>query len=585
MEGIRPSTYPARPAAALAATALAAACALLAAPALASPTQESIMMDDAELVFGTAEGVDRRMAELRSLGVDRVRVSVFWNLVAGAPGSRERPSFGKAGPAHPEGYPVAGWQRYDRIVLLARRHGLKLLFNVTSPAPLWATGTPDDGSRAEAFEPSPDDFRDFVTALGTRYSGQYVERRKRDAEDPPALQVGSFGTASSEEARHAAAEEPLPRVAVWSIWNEPNFPAWLAPQRRPDPRGRHRFPLARSAELYRGLANAAWEGLRASGHESSMVLLGETAPRGRRTRTFAVRPLEFVRELYCLDGDHRKRRGVDAAIRGCPRTPQERAHFVDDNPALFELSGWAHHPYNFGSPPDASDPQPDNAPLADLGRLTRTLDRAVGSYRVRRRLPVYLTEFGYQTNPPNPVSGVSWAEQAEWLNRAEHIAYRNRRVASMAQFLLIDTGPRTEFPPRHRRYWGSFQTGLKLADGRPKSAYRAYRLPIDVSPERRGRGVRVFGQLRAAPRGRRLTVRVQLRRHASRGWETLAKRTTRSRRGFVRATVVPPASGRLRLSWVGPHARRHRLRSRSVKVVVERAAKRAPARERRAKPD
>ena len=45
----------------------------------------------------------------------------------------------------------------------------------------------------------------------------------------------------------------------------------------------------------------------------------------------------------------------------------------------------------------------------------------------QRRIPraaanrIYLTEFGYQTNPPDDNFGVSWARQAEYLNLADYI--------------------------------------------------------------------------------------------------------------------------------------------------------------------
>ena len=39
-------------------------------------------------------------------------------------------------------------------------------------------------------------------------------------------------------------------------------------------------------------------------------------------------------------------------------------------------------------------------------------------------VPLYLTEFGYQTHPPDPL-GVSPAQQARYLNQAEYLAYRN----------------------------------------------------------------------------------------------------------------------------------------------------------------
>ena len=81
----------------------AALCSLAAAPGNvgASINQESIVMDDNELVYGSAESVETRMAEMKALGADTVRVSVFWRLVAPSPDSKDRPSFGAAARGEP----------------------------------------------------------------------------------------------------------------------------------------------------------------------------------------------------------------------------------------------------------------------------------------------------------------------------------------------------------------------------------------------------------------------------------------------------------------------------------------------------
>ena len=52
------------------------------APAGASPTQESMFQDDNLIVYGSPQVVTQTLARLKALGVDRIRVSVFWKLVA-----------------------------------------------------------------------------------------------------------------------------------------------------------------------------------------------------------------------------------------------------------------------------------------------------------------------------------------------------------------------------------------------------------------------------------------------------------------------------------------------------------------------
>ena len=75
----------------LAACALTAALsAAAAAPAMAAATQESMFQDDSLLVFKSSSSVAKTMDTLRYLGVDRLRVTVFWNLIAPNPGSRNK---------------------------------------------------------------------------------------------------------------------------------------------------------------------------------------------------------------------------------------------------------------------------------------------------------------------------------------------------------------------------------------------------------------------------------------------------------------------------------------------------------------
>src|SRR3954470_23425947 len=97
--------------------------------AQASPTQESILQDDPLVVFHSSPGaLNATFAQLHSLGVDRVRVTVFWNLVAPRPHARRQPRWGSHGGADPGKYPKHSWDRYDRIVRLATKNRLKLLF-------------------------------------------------------------------------------------------------------------------------------------------------------------------------------------------------------------------------------------------------------------------------------------------------------------------------------------------------------------------------------------------------------------------------------------------------------------------------
>ena len=360
----------------------------------------------------------------------------------------------------------------------------------------------------------------------------------------------------------------LPRVDFWSFWNEPDHPGWLVPQWHANPEGGRMVPA--SPRIYRRLVDGAWASLQATGHGRDTILLGETAPRGPRAHgmTKAIRPLEFIRELYCLNRRMKPYRGGQARARGCPDTPQGVSSFPNAHPALFDATGWAHHPYEFEAPPRRHDPVHDDVVLADLPRLTRTLDAVLNRYGRLRPLPVYLTEYGYQTNPPDPTVGVSWSRQAAYLAEGEYLAFRNPRVAAMTQFLLVDDGPLRQFPADDPRYWGAFQTGLVTYDGRRKTSYEAYKRPIYVGPRRARKGgrFRVFGRLRTAGGGEPLTVGVQFRRRGSRRFETIQTATTDNARGFVLVSVPARRSGAFRLAWHDPTGGVDYTRSVAVRV-------------------
>ena len=55
-----------------------------------------------------------------------------------------------------------------------------------------------------------------------------------------------------------------------------------------------------------------------------------------------------------------------------------------------------------------------------------------------REQRIWVTEYGYQTNPPDRIFGVSPALQARYLTQAYGIMKRNPRIDMMLWFLLRD---------------------------------------------------------------------------------------------------------------------------------------------------
>jgi hypothetical protein len=479
-----------------------------------------MFQDDRYLIDSPTPAVTRTLDALRALGVDRLRITVLWSSIAPRAGARAAP-LGFDG-SDPGAYPPAAWAPYDRVLELARARDIAVNFDVTAPGPLWAMRPgPPSVRLANHYAPSAREFGRFVLAVGRRYGGTYT---------PP------------------GAGSALPRVTYWSIWNEPNQPGWLAPQRTA-------AGAMVSARLYRGYVDAAVAALDRSGHRSDTILIGELAPEGDETPRVEnpVPPIPFLDALYCVDASQRPQLGARAAALGCPNS---RAAFVAANPGLFDATGFAHHPYSFFLAPGTSMSDRNFVPLSDLGRLERALDAIFGAYGVKRALPLYLTEYGYETNPPNPFRGVSPATQAAYLDQAAYMAWRDPRVRTLSQFLLVDSAPDTAYPRGSVRYWSTFQTGLLYRDGAPKPSFYSYRLPIFIASPSFAAGGRVpvWGMLRAAANGGSRRARIQWSGGGAGGWRTLAVVTVRGPTGGFTADVSPPGSGVIRVGWAAPGA-------------------------------
>jgi hypothetical protein len=475
---------------------------------------ESIFSPGSELVSNTAGTLD----ELHKLGVDRVHVYVHWSDIAPAPSSTQRPSFDATDPA---AYPAAGWAGFDAIVRGVHARGMGIDFALVPPPPRWASGkgAPHPATQTE-WRPSAPEFGQFVRAIGLRYSGHYT---------PP------------------GATSPLPRVAFWSIWNEPNLGIELAPQ------AHEPSQVEVSGLLYRQLLDAAWSGLQATGHGRDTILIGELAPAGA---TFgnapgmfgAMAPLRFLRALYCVDKSYRPLTGRAAVLRGCPTDSAGSAKFASEHPGLFHATAFADHPYPQGLAPNTVTPdEPDYAELAEIPRLGQVLDTLQHVYGSSTRYPIYSTEFGYQTTPPDPGRGtVSPEVAARYLNWGEYLSWRDTRLQSYDQYLLID-------PPGNY-----FASGLLAANGTQKPGFIAYRLPIwlPATTTTKGRPLEVWGCARPArylgPGAKR--VEIQFKPDGGGSFTTVQTVRLRGNSCYLDVLAKFPGSGTVRLSWKAPGA-------------------------------
>ncbi|HEX2086957.1 MAG TPA: hypothetical protein VHF89_14850 [Solirubrobacteraceae bacterium] len=509
----------------------------LAPPAPAArPALETVLQDDAQLLHGDDERVRAAFAQVRDFGIDRVRLTAGWSVLTRAADAEERPlDFDAADPA---AYEQVRWAGLDRAVRLAAEHGIAVMIDVGFWAPLWAAEDAE-GPRART-RPDARAYAEFAVAVARRYDGTFVPPPPRADEvvapsrDESFLdsifRPGAMGRREGPDpplgSSAPAPAAPLPRVDVFSLWNEPNHPAFLQPlwiTRR----GRPAKPG--TPPVYRAMVHAAYPAMKAA-RPDAKVLVGATSSMGDHTGRGkgGIAPLHFIRELACVDRRLRPRKGGDCAAF-----------------APVPGDGWTHHPYSLTTPPDRPSPPNarDNARLGDLGRLTRLLDRLVRAGRLAPALrDVWLTEYGYEsrTYPGRPVFGLD--EQAMFLTWAEYLAWRNPRVRTYAQFLLRDLpylGPANPV----RRPQGHWESGLLFADGRPKPMAGSFRAGLHA--DRRGRTTVLFGRARGVPADARAVVERRVRRGPWRvvagdtigGRKVLLRRVRTVRRARYRMTV------------------------------------------------
>ena len=468
----------------------------LAATALASASQYSSFQDDRLFVNSGPVVQAQALDTVASFGPATIHSVVNWRNLAPSPNSTRKPSFNDSSPA---GYDPSKWAIYDSLVRGAALRGLRVHFSPAGPAPEWAlkcsaTEKRKYGKTTGTCKPDPKLYANFVKAIGTRYNGSY------QAEDGSGV---------------------LPRVSIWSIWNEPDLPSWLSPAIVK--KGKTRTDVG--AMVYRNLAYAALGAFKASGHTipRDTILLGETAPIG--LSGLNASPSEFYHGVFCQDLRGRKLRGKAAKALGCKGKLKPMA-----------VSGIAHHPYTRGAFSNLLARQKaGNATIAYIPRLLRILKDGVRAHVLSRSAAskLYWTEFGVASSPPSSRGkGVSLATQAEWINQFQFISYLSRNVQGVVQFQLDDdSGLQTAAKT-------TFQTGLRFANGAQKPSFGAYRVPLYVMDT--GRSLTVWGGVRTVNPGGQ---QVQILNNGN-----LVKTVTLSNAGYF-LTTLPKRGGTWQLKW------------------------------------
>ncbi|HZQ16289.1 MAG TPA: hypothetical protein VFA82_05895 [Gaiellaceae bacterium] len=288
-----------------------------------------------------------------------------------------------------------------------------------------------------------------------------------------------------------AAATRYPWVRYWLIWNEPNKPLWLRP--------------TRAAIYVNQLLNPAYDAIHAV-LPHAQVGGGVTAPRGGLG---GVAPVTWLHGMAL---------------------------------AHAKLDAYAHHPYPSSPAETPSSGGCRNCPTITMATIRKLLILARRYFGPK---PVWLTEYGYQTNPPDTFLGVTPKRQATMLSLAAMRVWRLPRVTMLIQYLYRDEPE-----------LGRFQTGLVYIDSRPKPSLQGFKLPF-AEMSRAGFETKVWGQIRGGSRGRKPYELQVLHRNR---WVAVSGVRTTNNDGFFVRTIRLERGALLRI-W-SPRQRRYSLQLR-----------------------
>jgi len=342
------------------------------------------------------------------------------------------------------------WDFIDKWVTGAVRAGLTPVLQIRS-APSWAERCVPGPKTEAVCNPDPAALAAFTRAVVRRYSG-------------------NFGG--------------LPDVDYWEGMNEPNLFIFFEPQFEDE------APV--SPYLYRTLVNDFYAAVK-SVDPTDLVLAPGLAPVASPGAT--IGPMKFTRLLLCMTG-RRKPRPTAGDCEGGVRFD------------IFDI-----HPYTTGSP--THEGGPDDVEMGDLAKLQKLLAAADRAGRIQgafRRTPLWITEFSYDSKPPDP-GGLAMKTESQWIAEALYQAW-SHRVSNFMWYSLDDEEPQPGVPFNLSSQSGLYFWAPTVAAEPPKPAMYAYRFPFVAL--RRSNGLRFWGRTPASAPGR---IVLQTRRGG--GWRKL----------------------------------------------------------------
>jgi hypothetical protein len=372
--------------------------------------------------------------------------------------------------------PNYNWTFIDKWVKGAVAAGLTPVLQIRS-APAWAercTPTPDYES---VCDPDPAALAAFTKAAVRRFSG-------------------SFGG--------------LPRVRYWEGLNEPNLSLYFEPQFAGGK------PIA--PDLYRTLLNTFYATVKGI-DSSNLVLAPGLGP--IESIPFAIGPMRFTRLLLCMKGKRHPKPTAGDCGGG--------VHFD-----IFDI-----HPYTTGGP--THEGGPNDVEMGDLAKMQELIAAADKAHRIVgafKRTPLWITEFSYDTNPPDP-GGLSMKTSSQWIAESLYLAWSNRVSTFMWYSLDDEAGP---IIPHDSGQSGLYYWAPTVAAEQPKPAMFAYRFPFVAF--RRSTGLKYWGRTPNSKGGR---IVLQARRGGK--WRKLGVARADSAgifQGFVRTGYGAGRKGAVR---------------------------------------
>lgn len=311
--------------------------------------------------------------------------------------------------------PHYDWSAVDAWIANSVAGGLSPVVQIYG-APKWAQGCHAPGAAPDVpCEPDRAMLADFATAAAKRYSGQ-------------------FGG--------------LPRVRYWQALNEPNLSLFFNPQFK---NGKPVSPM-----LYRKLINAFYFAVK-SVDSSNLVLAAGLGPIARPRST--IGPMRFARLLLCMAG-RRNPHPTDGSCDG-------GVHFD-----IFDI-----HPYTTGGP--THEGHVDDVELGDLDKLQELLSAADRAGRIKgrySRTPLWITEFSWDSKPPDP-GGLPMRTLKRWTAEALYQAW-SEGVSRFFWLCLRDNAPNPMLPFSETIEAGLYFRGATVAEDRPKPNMYAFRFPF-----------------------------------------------------------------------------------------------------------